>query len=267
MAATQQNMTPAGQLRQKFMTARTNLLMMTILTAVNIVMLMLGSESMMLFSASIPYYAVAFPVAWGIQELFVVGLIVAIIIIALYFLCWLLSKKHPGWLIVAMVLFVLDTLALAGLYLSVGEVSGILDVLFHIWVLFYLFQGIISASKLKKMPTDSLAEMDAEPVEVETASVELVNSVPKRRADEDVKHRVLLECEHGTYRICYRRVKRINELVINGYVYDEYEALMELEHILSANLDGHRIEVGFDGRGWSFCRFDGEEVAKKMRLY
>lgn len=260
MATTQQNMTPAGQLRQKFLTSRTNLLLMTVLTVINIVMLFLGSESMMLFSASIPYFAVAFPVVWGMQELFVAGLAVAIVIIVLYFLCWLLSKKHPGWMTVALVLFALDTLALAGLYLSIGEVSGIMDVLFHIWVLFYLFQGVSSAAKLKKLPPEELAESGERPSEME-------NSVPKRRAEEDVKHRVLLECEHGTHRICYRRVKRVNELVINGWVYDEYEAMMEMAHVLTACIDGHIIEVGFDGHSWSYCRVDGEEVAKKMRLY
>ena len=95
----------------------------------------------------------------------------------------------------------------------------------------------------------------------------LENSTPLRRAAEDVKHRVLLEATYGGRQIVYRRVKRVNELVISGYVYDQYEALAETAHCLSAQLDGHLIEVGYDGLSSSYCRVDGQQIQKKVRWY
>lgn len=262
MARTQQNMTPREAAEQRFKMSRNNLLLVVILTVVNIVMLYLGSDSMMLFSASIPYYAVGFGVWWESFELFVVGIVVAVVLIALYFLCWLLSKKRPGWLIVALVLFVLDTIALAGLYIMAGEVSGILDVLLHAWVLYYLIIGISSARKLKNLAPEEPVAVEADGAVVVTA----VDSTPLRRISEDEKCRILLEHTYGSYHVVYRRVKRINQLVINDYIYDEIELLAEPAHSLSARIGGHDIVVGFDGVGHSYLTVDGEQIAKKMRL-
>lgn len=87
-----------------------------------------------------------------------------------------------------------------------------------------------------------------------------------RSADKHVKCRILLEKQIGQYHICYRRVKKTNELVINGYVYDEYVALIEFEHALYAMVDGHHFEVGFDADSYSYIKFDGQNLVRKMRL-
>lgn len=88
-----------------------------------------------------------------------------------------------------------------------------------------------------------------------------------RKADDNVKHRVLLETDELGHHICYRRVKRINELVIDGYVYDDVEMLIENAHALNAVIAGHKIQVGFDGDINSYLRIDGETVLKKKRFY
>lgn len=93
------------------------------------------------------------------------------------------------------------------------------------------------------------------------------HSTPLRRVEEDEKHRVLLEHEVFGHHICYRRVKRTNELVIDQYVYDEVTMLMETAHELRAVIDGCTIEVGFDGVAHSFVRVNGEKVASKLRLF
>ena len=70
------------------------------------------------------------------------------------------------------------------------------------------------------------------------------------------------------YQITYRRVKRTNELVINGYVYAEYTALMEMPHMLNANLGGHSFAAGMDGTtSRSIMMVDGMIVKTKMRWY
>jgi hypothetical protein len=160
MANAQTSLTPREQLQQKFNTSRMNLLLMIILTLANVVMLIAGSDTMMLFSASIPFYAIAFPVILEMPDLFIPGVIVAFVTLLLYFLCWLLSKKRPGWLIFALVLFVLDTLAMGAMYLLIEDLSGILDVIIHIMVLVYLIQGIIASAKLKKLPEEVPATVE-----------------------------------------------------------------------------------------------------------
>lgn len=86
-----------------------------------------------------------------------------------------------------------------------------------------------------------------------------------RRADTGVKHRVLLEATVDGYRICYRRVKSTNELVVNGVVYDEVKAALEFYHDLIVTLDGHRIHAGLDEDDFSYIIVDGIRVAEKKR--
>jgi hypothetical protein len=68
------------------------------------------------------------------------------------------------------------------------------------------------------------------------------------------------------YNVCYRRVKHTNELVINGKVFDEMEAVIERPHTLTAVIDGHCIEAMYNG-AFSLILLNGEIVAKKIRLY
>ena len=87
---------------------------------------------------------------------------------------------------------------------------------------------------------------------------------PIRRLDSD-KGRVLLEAKADKYDIVYRRRKAVNELVINGSVYDEIKGILEFEHSLTASLGGHRIEAGLDEDGYSYILFDKRRVAEKKR--
>ena len=90
---------------------------------------------------------------------------------------------------------------------------------------------------------------------------------PLRTAAKDVKCRILLERTVGAYRICYRRVGKTNELVVNGMVYDDMTATFEKKHELIAKVDGYDIRVGFDGNLYSYITFDGVIAARKARLF
>ena len=138
---------------QEYKNARANLLLMLILTVVNVVLYLVGADVMMLFSATVPYYAVAFAFELG-APLVVPLMGIALVSLAAYLLCWIFSKKHYGWMIAALVLFVLDSLALVGLYLSVGDASGILDTLIHVWVLWCLIKGVKYGHQLKTLPPE-----------------------------------------------------------------------------------------------------------------
>lgn len=60
-------------------------------------------------------------------------------------------------------------------------------------------------------------------------------------------------------------MKSVNELVINGRVYDEKKGVVEFEHRLCAVIDGHTVEAGYDEDSYSYILFDGELVKRKRR--
>lgn len=97
------------------------------------------------------YYNEYFPgMQFADTSFMVVCCVIAAIILALYMLSWLLLKKpRVGWMIFALVFFVLDT---AVMLLMVIDISDyIIDILFHGWVIISLMMGIISYFKLKKL--------------------------------------------------------------------------------------------------------------------
>lgn len=154
---TQQAATSQRQVaEQKYKTARVNLLIMIAFTLLNIVMLFLGSESMLLFSATVPFYVARIGYYSALDIILIPCLIFAGICLLIYFICWVLSKSHYGWMIAALVLFSIDTLALVGISLALSDFSGILDIVFHVWVLYYLGLGIKNGYELKTLPEDAV---------------------------------------------------------------------------------------------------------------
>ena len=103
--------------------------------------------------------------------------------------------------------------------------------------------------------------------QAEDAETEAEDTQPLRMADMDVKHRVFLEAQANGYTITYRRVKKTNELVISGRVYDEYTAVAELPHVLVATINGHRYEAGYTFNNITYIDVDGQRIAKKLRLF
>jgi hypothetical protein len=195
----------------------------------------------------------------------VILLAISIVIVLLYLAAWFFSKKHRiGWIIFALVMFVIDTVCM--IVIGGFAFESVLDILFHVWVLYYLFLGINANSKLKKLPPveETVTELGSENIAEPTE--EIKDSEIIRKADTEAKNRILLEARMLKYDICYRRVNHTNELVINGDVYAELEGILEQNHTLQANIDGHLVEAEFDG-AYSVIRFDGETIAKKIRLF
>ena len=113
--------TPASPeaLARGYKNARGNLLLVVIFTVVNAFMAFMGSSSYFLFSAYLPYYSVIFGLVltgrmdvgqeYQLDEKYLVYFVgFAVLVLGLYLLFWLFSKKHYGWLIPALVFFVLD---------------------------------------------------------------------------------------------------------------------------------------------------------------
>lgn len=270
-------------LESRYKSSISNLLLIIVFSLINVVLLVTNSNTYFLFSAFIPYcladYGMYFcgmypeDYYYDVQDmefagkaLFATALAIAAAILLIYFLCWFFAKKKKvAGLIVALAMFVIDTVAMV----IVAGISTdlIIDFVFHGWVIFSLVNGVIIYNKLKKLPEE---EIESECAEEHGQQSEYAprqeNSAILRMADNEVKARVLLEAEVPGYRIVYRRVKKINELVVNGRVYDEYEALVEFPHSLIAMIDGHKIEVKYETSGHIFIFFDGEQIAKKLRL-
>ncbi len=254
----------------------TNLLLIIAFSVINIVLLVANSNTYFLFSAFIPYFLVdvgmfytgTYPEEYyyglGFTEFLdksflVVTIVIAAVVLVLYLLCWLFAKKKKiGWLIFAVVMACIDTVAM--LVLGGIAMESIIDIIFHAWIIFSLINAVVTYNKLKKLPEeplDIIPEGNAQPVQ---------NSTVLRMADTEEKSRILLEAESGDYHIVYRRLKKTNELVVNGRVYDEYVALIEYPHTLTAIVDGHKIEIQYDMGSHMYIMLDGVMLAEKFRM-
>lgn len=167
-----QEVQPVSQrqkLEGRYASARHNILLVLLFTAVNIILLVANSNTYFLFSAFVPYaivdlamlfcgkYPAEFYGDLSEYEFFgtpvlVIAVVIAAVVCGLYLLCWLLSKKgRVAWLIVALSLFVLDTLLML---LNGIDAERIIDVIFHGWVILSLSMGVAARFKLKKLPEE-----------------------------------------------------------------------------------------------------------------
>ncbi len=166
---------PRAMLENKYKTARYNLLLAVAFTVINVILALTATDYYLLFSAFVPYFMVymgmvlcgKFPPdfyealelelveAWD-SSFLVIMIVLAVIILAMYVLCFVMSGKYrSGWFTVALVLFIIDTVLL----LVLNGISGsIIDILFHAWVIYYLIVGISAVKKLKALPPDEPAE-------------------------------------------------------------------------------------------------------------
>lgn len=173
--------------------SRANLLAVVCFTLLNVILALFGDGTYALFSASVPHFIVLTAMLlcgklspeWydgdksGIEffdtRYLVFSVIFALLILALFFIFYLLSKNQKsGWLIAALVLFGLDTI---GMLLIYGiDPSMILDILFHAWVIYYLISGIVAAKKLKNLPPEEdEEESEKEGVDYLPETVKLKN--------------------------------------------------------------------------------------------
>lgn len=270
----------------KYNAARSNLLLLVIFSAINLIMLATGAGTYFLFSASVPYiitylgmfFCGMYPKEMyeGLEgmyfldkSLFFILLAISALILVIYLLCWLFSKDGKvKWLKLALVLFSIDTLVM---FLYYGfAINMIVDIIFHVWVIVIMVMGIKAHKKLNDMPAEEPiieAEYRELPADGEEGSENTIqDSTPLRHAETEVKARILLQTDYFNHTITYRRVKKTNELVIDGMVYGEYTALAEMPHILTAVIDGHKIAAGTDNTSHSFISVDGQTVATKLRL-
>ena len=135
----------------KYKAGRSALLLVGIFTAVNCVLQYLDAEYSLLYAAALPQLGLALR---GDLEVFGINanitfIVLTVIPILLYFICWYLSKKDVRWLLIGTVLFIVDAIALLFVwYLSGFSVSFLLNIVFEALILFQLITSVIAGRKL-----------------------------------------------------------------------------------------------------------------------
>ncbi|MBE6608964.1 MAG: hypothetical protein E7633_10485 [Ruminococcaceae bacterium] len=159
---------------RKISSARVDIILMVMLTIINMFLIFTETQRYFVFSAFIPYrilYEAAFftglmpesfyePLIGENESLeffsienFYIALAVVGVILAIYLLCFFITKNKPIWLIVATVIFAADTVYLISYAVEYGVLEGcVLDILLHAYVLYGLISGIIYYYKLKALP-------------------------------------------------------------------------------------------------------------------
>ena len=173
-----------AKLTRRAQSARMDIIVVVLFTVVNIALMLFGSLTYFLFSVSLPYYFCYFMSLYtgrmpkeiygsewdGFQflpdGLFWLAVVVSVVVLAMYAVCFFASqskKKNEdgsvtvsysmGWLIAALVLFSIDTLIyIIMMAVLIGfQMSMLIDLAIHIYVIVTLVMGVISAYKLKKL--------------------------------------------------------------------------------------------------------------------
>lgn len=128
----------------KYNNSRQSILLLFIFSVINIFSIsMLGTY--FLFSAYLPQVLIS--LAYLDPSLTPVMVILSILYILPYLLCYIFSKKKAGWMVAALALFSVDSLVFLidfFAYLAAGDLSFIIDLIFRIYVLVSLIIGVVN---------------------------------------------------------------------------------------------------------------------------
>jgi len=161
-------------LEKQLKNGRLNLFLVLIFTVLDMVLIITESTYSFPFSVYFPQVVVSIIKYFDLGSTgTIIGIAVIFICLGAYFLFAVLADKHHGFLVGALVLFSVDTIMVFVFAFTVGDM--IIDILFHLWVLYYLIMAIRAGIKLSKLPP--------EPVEVQMAANESVGGgcADKRR--------------------------------------------------------------------------------------
>ena len=76
------------------------------------------------------------------NAIFIIGTAIGLAAIVSYIVCYVLSKKHRVWIVVALVLFSIDTLFMLWVLTLGFDFSIFIEILFHSWIMYYLIVQI-----------------------------------------------------------------------------------------------------------------------------
>jgi hypothetical protein len=143
-----------------FEKSRNNLLLVIAFTVINLVLIYFEANVNFLFSATIPQFV--FNVAKLVAEntdmniILIIGLVIAFLTVLAYFIFWLLARRARVLILAALIFFCIDSLLLIYLVFNNDEFnfSVLMEIAFHVWILYYLFTGVKAWSKLRGVSTE-----------------------------------------------------------------------------------------------------------------
>lgn len=153
--------------------SRHGIFVIAVFTMINFIIKLKTYGDCFIFSAYIPYvlleygmlYSGVFPEGFdpgGLTRMekydtsfFSIMMLVAVMIVSLYVYCWSYSKKNKGgFMITALVMFSVDTLAY---FISNGvSLEHITDIIFRTVILVGLVAGVVVYFRMKELPVKSL---------------------------------------------------------------------------------------------------------------
>ena len=133
-----------------FNSSRSTIMLILILSIVNIFAIAFG-DTYFLFSAYLPQVFIAVAV-YSDPTLLMPMIVLSIIYVLPYLFCFIFAKKHKGWMVAALILFLIDSAFFAidvvPLLMS-GDISFILDLVIRIYAIVSLITGVAAFKKLE----------------------------------------------------------------------------------------------------------------------
>ena len=249
-----------SEVEAKFEVSRRNLLSVVIFSVINVLLVLLNTQLSFLFSATCPMFVVQ--IGQGLSEdsgdtlFLLIATVISFVIVAFYLVCYFLTKKHRVFMLIALILFSLDTLFLVWTMTLMFELSDLIDIAFHIWIMYYLVVGIKAWVKLKKLPFDEPDEQLEENKDDRTR--------PLR--PQSPKGKVILSQTYGSLEIVVKRVFGTTELIVNGMVYAEKTGVVETSYTIDAYVENAYITVTMDSFANMELSVNGSLLAKKRRM-
>lgn len=153
-------------LQKKVKSGMGSFLTLIILSLVNLVLILVNATISFPFSIFTAIAAMSFGSAFadeaGNSTFLIVGIIVAILIIAAYGALYLLARRRTWAAWVAFGLIVCDSLLLAGFAVITQDLAGFaIDLLFHVWILWSVFNLCQARSKLDRLTREQLEKQSA----------------------------------------------------------------------------------------------------------
>ena len=148
-------MTQKQRYIRQIISARSNLMMMMVLTGINIILYALKTRISFPFSAFLPELSLLLGVLnyreTGNTLILLLGIGGFVILAGIYILCYIKTKTNANWFKTALVLFAVDTIAYLYFMAPLMDITTIINLLFHVWLLYSLVLAIDAGSKLKKL--------------------------------------------------------------------------------------------------------------------
>lgn len=262
-----------------FKKARSNFVLAVAFTLANLILIYLDASFYFPFSIYTPLSFLMngkFEALYNGDNLYlIVSVIIALVILALFFLCWLISGKKRVFILIALILFGIDSVIMlidAISVLDTLDASFLIDIAFHAWVLYFLVMGTMAWAKLRGVSPEAVAAAQAcgvnpAPIPEQTTTGDSIQESTPLRPD-DKNGRILIKADYEDLHISMKRTRGLTELIINGNVYDEIAGMVEKEYALHARVYNTYIRGECkSSRSHMYLYANNQLIAKKLRIF